>query len=81
MGYNDQRNQPTSMKVDLLSNPSDKVVDYAYDYYNANGNNNGLIRKVTDHLDGQYTTTYQYDKFDRLTNATGCGSFRTTANP
>ena len=48
MGYNANRNQPISMKVDRASNPSDKIIDYQYDYYDANGKNNNRIRKVTD---------------------------------
>ena len=70
MGYNDQRNQPTSMVVDRTNNSADKVVDYAYDYYDAYGKNNNRIRKITDNIDTAYTTTYQYDDYNRLTNAT-----------
>ena len=36
----------------------------------ANGNNNNRIRKVNDNYAPSYTTTYLYDKFNRLTNAT-----------
>ncbi|HQR33723.1 MAG TPA: RHS repeat-associated core domain-containing protein [Blastocatellia bacterium] len=70
MGYDDNRNQPTSMVVDRTNNSSDKVVDYAYQYYDANGNNNNRIRQITDNIDTAYTTTYQYDDYNRLTNAT-----------
>ncbi len=33
MGYYQQRSQPASMKVDLASNPADKIIDYSYDYW------------------------------------------------
>nr|MDQ3009607.1 hypothetical protein [Acidobacteriota bacterium] len=33
MGYNDNRSQPISMKVDRASNPTDKIIDYSYEYY------------------------------------------------
>ncbi|MFN8003425.1 MAG: hypothetical protein U0X75_20695 [Acidobacteriota bacterium] len=36
MDYNANRNQPISMKVDRVSNASDKVIDYQYEYYDAN---------------------------------------------
>ncbi len=70
MGYDDNRNQPTSMKVDRTNNAADKVVDYAYQYYDANGKNNNRIRQITDNIDTAYTTSYQYDDYNRLTNAT-----------
>ncbi|MGE0133173.1 MAG: RHS repeat domain-containing protein [Blastocatellales bacterium] len=76
MGYNANRQQPISMKVDRASNPSDKIIDYQYDYYDANGNNNNRIRKVTDSIDPAYTTNYQYDEQNRLTNATASGYTR-----
>ncbi|MGH9842125.1 MAG: RHS repeat domain-containing protein, partial [Blastocatellia bacterium] len=69
MGYNANRQQPTSMKVDMASNPSDKILDYAYQYYDANGKNNNRIRKITDAVDASYTTDYTYDDYDRLTIA------------
>ena len=70
MGYNDNRNQPTSMVVDRSNNPSDKVVDYAYQYYDANGKNNNRIRQITDNIETAYSTSYTYDNYNRLTNAT-----------
>ena len=45
--------------------------------YDANGNNNNRIRKVKDNYDPNYTTTYLYDKFNRLTNATATAYGRT----
>jgi len=70
MGYNDNRNQPTSMVVDRTNNSADKVVDYAYQYYDANGKNNNRIRQITDNIETAYSTTYTYDDYNRLTNAT-----------
>lgn len=70
MGYDDNRNQPTSMVVDRTNNSSDKVVDYAYQYYDANGKNNNRIRQITDNIDTAYTTGYLYDDYNRLTSAT-----------
>ena len=69
MGYYQQRSQPASMKVDLASNPADKIIDYSYDYNDATGANNNRIRKITDNVDGGYTTTYTYDQYNRLTLA------------
>ncbi|MDX2033540.1 MAG: hypothetical protein SF339_22880, partial [Blastocatellia bacterium] len=69
MGYSALRQQPVSMKVDLASNPSDRIIDYAYEYNDANGKNNNRIRKITDNLDAAYTTTYTYDDYDRLASA------------
>ena len=33
-------------------------------------NNNGRIQKITDYLDGSFTTTYSYDDYNRLSSAT-----------
>jgi hypothetical protein len=60
MGYDPNRQQPTSMKVDRVVNPADKIIDYVYEYYDPNGKNNGRIRKIFDHTDSAYTTTYVY---------------------
>jgi RHS repeat-associated protein len=69
MGYNANRNQPISMKVDRVSNPSDKIIDYAYDYYDPQGKNNNRIRKITDNVESAFTTDYTYDDYDRLKTA------------
>ena len=69
MGYNANRNQPVSMKVDRASNPSDKIIDYQYNYYDVYGNSNNRIHKVIDNIDPSYTTDYFYDNYNRLTNA------------
>jgi RHS repeat-associated protein len=70
MGYYAQRQQPASMKVDRVNNANDKIIDYAYEYYDAHGKNNNRIRTITDNVDSSYTTTYLYDDYSRLTNAT-----------
>jgi len=70
MGYDPNRQQPASMKVDRVGNPADKIVDYVYNYYDANGKNNGRIRKIFDNTDSAYTTTYVYDDYRRLQSAT-----------
>jgi RHS repeat-associated protein len=70
MGYDPNRQQTTSMKVDRVGNPADKIVDYVYNYYDANGKNNGRIRKIFDNTDTAYTTTYVYDDYRRLQSAT-----------
>ncbi len=68
MGYDANRQQPTSMVVDR-TNGTDKIIDYAYQYYDQNGNNNGRIRTITDNYDPAYTTTYGYDDYNRLGGA------------
>jgi len=76
MGYNDDRSQPISMKVDRVTNSADKIIDYQYNYYDAQGNNNNRIRKITDNIDPQYTTTYSYDGYNRLKEANWSGDGR-----
>jgi YD repeat-containing protein len=73
MGYNANRQQPASMKVDRVNNPADKIIDYAYQYYDAQGRNNNRIRQITDNVDPAYTTSYGYDDYDRLTGASWSG--------
>lgn len=68
LGYNDQRQQMTSMVVQLTSG-SDTIISQTYDYNNG-GNNNGRIQTITDGVDSAYTTTYGYDDYNRLTAAT-----------
>jgi YD repeat-containing protein len=50
------------------------MIGKAYQYvtstgYGALNDNDGRIRKITDNLDGNYTTTYSYDEHNRLTSA------------
>src|SRR5262249_4516851 len=49
---------------------NDKIIDYTYEYYDANGKNNNRIRKITDNVDSAYTTDYAYDDYNRLLTAT-----------
>jgi hypothetical protein len=58
MGYNAMRQQPISMKVG--PGGTGTVLDYSYEYYDANSKNNNRIRKIIDGLDGAYATTYNY---------------------
>ena len=68
MGYNANRQQPITMKVG--PNGTGNIIDYTYEYYDASGNNNNRIRKITDGVDSAYTTEYSYDQWNRLTAAT-----------
>ena len=68
MGYNANRQQPITMKVG--PNGTGSIIDYTYEYYDATGNNNNRIRKITDGVDSAYTVNYSYDQWNRLTNAT-----------
>ncbi len=52
-------------------NGTGTIVNYAYDYYDANGYNNNRIRKITDNVDSAYTVQYNYDDYNRLANAQG----------
>ncbi len=69
MTYNANRQQPLTMKVG--PNGAGTIVNYAYDYYDANGYNNNRIRKITDNVDSAYTVQYNYDDYNRLANAQG----------
>ncbi len=66
--YDAKRLQMTYLSVHSASNVNDKIVSLDYNYYNGQSNN-GRIQKITDYLDGAYTTTYTYDDLNRLTNA------------
>jgi RHS repeat-associated protein len=72
MGYNANRQQPTSMKVDRTDG-TDPIVDYGYDYYGTDGLNNSRIKKITDNVDAAYTVDYKYDNYNRLIKAVGGG--------
>jgi RHS repeat-associated protein len=73
MGYNANRQQPTTMKVDRTDG-TDPILDYGYDYYGADGLNNNRIKKITDNVDAAYTVDYKYDNYNRLTKATYGGA-------
>jgi YD repeat-containing protein len=67
--YDAKRLQMTYMSVHSASNVNDKIVSLDYNFYNG-GANNGRLQKITDYLDGAYTTTYAYDDLNRLASAT-----------
>ncbi len=52
----------------LLNSGNAGVFNQSYSFYQ-NGANNGRLRQITDNLDPNYTTTYTYDSFNRITNA------------
>ncbi len=69
MGYNANRQQPITMKVEPGGTGS--IIDYTYEYYTTgSGLNNNRIRSITDGVDAQYSVSYAYDQWNRLTNAT-----------
>jgi RHS repeat-associated protein len=74
MGYNANRQQPISMKVG--PNGTGTILDYSYEYYDAQGHNNNRIRSITDATDGAYSVSYTYDQWNRLTHATAAGYAR-----
>ncbi|MGH9766053.1 MAG: hypothetical protein ACREAB_01360 [Blastocatellia bacterium] len=58
-GYNQQRSQMTSLTVSNTAG-GDQIINNVYDYY-LGGGNNSRIRKITDFVDSNYTTTHGYD--------------------
>ena len=75
LGYNQKRSQLTNLKLQKTDN-SDVVSNISYDYYNGgggSGGNNGRVRYITDHLDGNYSVDVGYDDHNRLTQY---GSYR-----
>jgi RHS repeat-associated protein len=77
MGYNDTRQQPISMKVG--PNGTGSILDYSYEYYDANGHNNNRIRSIVDGTDSAYSVNYSYDQYNRLTHATAAAYTRAYA--
>lgn len=69
MGYSHHRHTMSTMKVYTVSN-NDTIINNGYDYYGSTGTNNGRIQKINDYVDGAYTTTFNYDDFNRLDTAT-----------
>jgi RHS repeat-associated protein len=76
LGYNANRLNLTSHKM-IKESPYDAIIDNSYDYYGTTETSNGRVRKITDNLDPQFTTTYQYDDYDRLASATSVDFERT----
>jgi RHS repeat-associated protein len=74
-GYSHHRNNLTSLQV-KLQNGTDTIINQGYDYYLSSGTNNGRVQKVTDYVDSNYTTTYEYDDFNRLEKAYGPAFYR-----
>ena len=73
MGYTPERNHPATLKVHAIGNANaNRVLDYSYSYtYLDNGvsYDNNRIRQITDNLDNNYTVSYGYDKYNRLSYA------------
>jgi hypothetical protein len=67
LGYNANRQQPITMKVG--PNGTGTILDYSYEYYDAQGHNNNRIRSITDATDSAYSVNYTYDQWNRLTHA------------
>jgi YD repeat-containing protein len=65
--YSDQRQSMASMAF-KRSDGTDPIINNTYTYFN-----DGRIQKITDQVDGAYTTTYTYDTSHRLTFA-GAGA-------
>jgi RHS repeat-associated protein len=76
LGYNADRLNMTSHKV-IKQSPFEAIIDNVYDYYDTAELNNGRVQKITDNLDSNFTTTYGYDDYDRLTSATATSFGRT----
>jgi hypothetical protein len=74
-GYSHHRNNLTSLQV-KLQNGTDTIINQGYDYYLSSGTKNGRVQKVTDYVDSNYMTTYEYDDFNRLEKAYGSAFYR-----
>jgi hypothetical protein len=62
-----RRHQMTSMVVDN-QNGTEAIISRAYQYvtnpgYGQPNDNDGRIKKITDNIDGAYTTSYYCDEF------------------
>jgi RHS repeat-associated protein len=71
----------TSMLVDN-QNGTDRIIDKTYHYTTQSSqqtyyDNDGRIKQIADNLDPNYTATYTYDAYDRLSSASG-GSYGST---
>ncbi len=67
-GYDVKRQQMTSLLVDLPDG-TDAIINRAYDYLNG-GPNNSRIQRITNGVESDYTTTFDYDEHNRLASAT-----------
>ncbi|MBS1809953.1 MAG: hypothetical protein JST84_17465 [Acidobacteria bacterium] len=77
LGYDVNRHQMQTMKVDKQDG-TDVIVNKSYQYTSEKYDpgtgttltvNDGRIQKITDAVDGNYTTTYTYDAYNRLRSA------------
>jgi RHS repeat-associated protein len=59
-----------------LGSGSPMVLSQTYNYY-TNGLNNGRLHQLTDGVDPNYSATYSYDSFNRVTNVTAMAYART----
>jgi RHS repeat-associated protein len=81
LGYDTNRHQMVSMLVDN-QNGTDRIIDKTYHYTTQSSqqtyyDNDGRIKKIADNLDPNYTATYTYDAYNRLSSASG-GSYGST---
>jgi RHS repeat-associated protein len=79
LGYSGNRHQMVSMVVDN-QNGTDPIISRTYEYsttsYPDPPNNDGRIKKINDLLDPNYTTTYTWDEFNRLSLASAPAFYR-----
>jgi hypothetical protein len=71
LGYNPNRHQMTSMIVDN-QNGTDPIISKTYSYAtrtSPTSDNDGRIKQITDNVDPNYSVTYTYDAFNRLSTA------------
>jgi YD repeat-containing protein len=68
LSYSADRLNLTRLKAYKSTPIPVNIIDKNYDYYNGGGHN-GRLQKVTDALDGSFTTTYIYDERNRLSSA------------
>src|SRR5262249_51854660 len=66
--YSNARHNLASLVVKRQDN-TDTIINQGYDYYLTSGTNNNRVQKITDNVDGNYTTTFEYDDFNRLKKA------------
>jgi RHS repeat-associated protein len=84
LGYDTNRHQMTSMLVDN-QNGTDRIIDKTYHYTTQSSqqtyyDNDGRIKQIADNLDPNYTATYTYDAYNRLSTARGGSQLWPTYN-